>query len=149
MERAEYKLRQADLLLAYLRELPKEIAADMRRAAYDETHHKLALETFFHACLGAAKSADYLLRKSPSFVTIRSEFWDRSSVESARFRAMADLRDRDVHHGDVETDALTTMIPGEDHGSPFGQYLHPGHGRLRSPRTRIQTAEVVSAPTAE
>lgn len=116
LKRAEYKLRQADVLLAHLRALPKEIARMQRSAVLDAEYHKLLLETHFFACLGAARSAYYYGRHSPAFQTERRRFLDTPSVERDRFEALIKLRDRDVHSGDVTTDALPTMIPAEDHG---------------------------------
>ncbi len=54
----------------------------MRRASYDEARHKLALETFFLACLGAAKSAEYYLRDSASVKPIRDAFLQDGSVRA-------------------------------------------------------------------
>src|SRR5258708_3385547 len=69
IERARYKLRQAELALQYLRQIPGEIAIDMRRAR-PIRNPDIRLDTFFFACLRLAKSA-YLL--SPHRVCRRAQ----------------------------------------------------------------------------
>ena len=61
IERARYKLRQADMALHCLRHVPTEIAADLRRAR-SISHPDLRLDTFFFSCLGLAKSAYYIIK---------------------------------------------------------------------------------------
>jgi hypothetical protein len=50
---ARYKLQQAELALACLRQVPAEIAVEMRRAR-SLTNPDLRLDTFFFSCLGLA-----------------------------------------------------------------------------------------------
>jgi hypothetical protein len=58
IERARYKLRQADIALRHLRHVPTDIAADLRRAR-PLSDPDLLLTTFFFSCLGLSKSAFY------------------------------------------------------------------------------------------
>jgi hypothetical protein len=60
IERARYKLRQADVALHHLHHLRTEIAIDQRRA-HPLRDPDLLLSTFFFSCLGLAKSAFYTI----------------------------------------------------------------------------------------
>jgi hypothetical protein len=127
IKRAEYKIRQADLLLAYLREQSKDIALAQRRASFAEEGGKLKLDTFFFACLEAARSAYFILEKAgPRWKTVL-DTWkaDPSAKDDVdRFDAAVHLRSQDVHHGCAPSEALGTMIPVEDHGSAFGEHYN-------------------------
>ena len=112
--RARYKLQQAELALAYLRQVPAEIAVEMRRAR-SLTNPDLRLDTFFFSCLGLAQSAFYILdAEHRSKALIRS--WKINALDQdgrTRFNKMMDIRGMDVHHGKSEGLALATMIPLE------------------------------------
>ena len=57
---ARYKTKQAELLYAHLCTLPAEIAQSLGRARSDQDF-KLTLETYFFACLDAARSVYFIL----------------------------------------------------------------------------------------
>jgi hypothetical protein len=104
---AENKLRQAELLCAHLRALPKEIARDMRRRSGGD--YQLALETYFSACLNAARSCFFILARTGDrqFKDVSSR-WRNSALDQqarARFNSMVNLRDRDVHYGEMGAEA--------------------------------------------
>jgi hypothetical protein len=127
IERAEYKLRQADLLLAYLRHQSKEIALAQRRASFVAEDGKLRLDTFFFASLEAARSAYFILKKAgPHWKRVLDQWKADPSAkdEVDRFDAMVTLRGQDVHHGCAPSEAMGTMIPIEDHGSGFGEHYN-------------------------
>lgn len=105
IERARYKLRQADMALRCLRHVPTEIAADLR------------LDTFFFSCLGLSKSAYYIIMRDQ-----RGRYRDaihswRMNVLDHRgrtqFNRMMRLRDNDVHQGHSDGKTLATLIPIE------------------------------------
>jgi hypothetical protein len=113
LARAKYKLRQADLALRYLRQVPTEIAADLRKARPID-HQDLRLDTFFFSCLGLAQSAFYIISNGPYKDAIHN--WRMTTLDSdgrAQLNKMMNLRDTDVHHGLSEGKALATMIPME------------------------------------
>jgi hypothetical protein len=58
IERARYKLRQAEMALGYLRQVPKDIVADLRRG-HAIGGPDLRLDAFFFSCLSLSKSAYY------------------------------------------------------------------------------------------
>ena len=112
---ANNKLLQAELLYEHLRLLPKEIARDMRRAATRD--YRLPLETFFSACLSAARSSYYVLCESggADFKPIESH-WRNSSLDQegrTRFNTMLKLRDDDIHYGETGAEALPKMMEVE------------------------------------
>jgi hypothetical protein len=114
---ARYKLKQAEILLAHLRTLPKQIALDLRRAS-SCMDRELLLATYFLACLGAARSVFYILSHSARLQFKQKEsHWRNHALDQAGrtfFHRMTDLRDDDVHYGEVAAEALGTMIPIED-----------------------------------
>jgi hypothetical protein len=61
VEPARYKLRQAELALGYLRQVPAQIALDQRRVRPLRIPD-IRLDTFFFACLGLSKSAFNIIR---------------------------------------------------------------------------------------
>jgi hypothetical protein len=119
VERARYKLRQAELALSYLRQVPAEIAADLRRAR-QVSDPELRLDTFFFACLGLAKSAYYIIdsdqnrRHRDAIHSWRMNALDQTG--RTQFNRMMNLRDIDVHQGRSDGKALATMIPIERRG---------------------------------
>jgi hypothetical protein len=100
IERARYKLRQAELALGYLRQVPAQIAADQRRAR-PVSFPDIRLDTFFFACLGLAKSAYYIIRDGQGGRHkggINS--WRENVLDDTgrtQFDRMMKLRDIDVH----------------------------------------------------
>jgi hypothetical protein len=127
LNRARYKLRQADLLLSHLRGVSEEIALERRRAGSGHDY-RLPLDTFFFACLGAAQSVFYIVDKSraPNFKAAIAK-WKRTALDEggrARFNKMMDLRGRDVHYGEVTGEALAKMIEMKDTGSMYGQHYN-------------------------
>ncbi len=114
---ARYKLRQAEILLAHLRTLPERIARDLRRAA-PTMDHKLVLATYFFACLGAARSIFYILSEGAgsAFKQVETDWRNNVLDQMGRtfFHRMTNLRDRDVHYGEVSAEALAKMIPITD-----------------------------------
>jgi hypothetical protein len=114
---ARYKLRQAEILLAHLRALPEQIARDLRRAS-SAMDHKLLLATYFFGCLGAARSIFYILSESAGRAFKQAETdWRNNALDQASrtfFHRMTNLRDRDVHYGEVNAEALGRMIPIAD-----------------------------------
>src|SRR5580704_9049948 len=144
---ARYKLRQAEMLLAHLRTLPEKIALDLRRAS-PLMDHKLLLETYFFACLGAARSVFYILsQQGPQFKATESNWRNTALDQSARtfFHRMTDLRDDDVHYGEAAAEALGTMIPIKDDSmrvfhnaalfgpAPQAEHVTPDGSRVRAP----------------
>ena len=116
IERAKYKLRQADMALAYLRNVRTEIAADMRRAR-PIGDRDLRLDTFFFSFLGLAKSAYNIIYDDQAGLyrdAIHS--WRMNVLDykgRTQFNRMMKLRDKDVHQGRSEGETLPTMIPIE------------------------------------
>ena len=127
IKRAEYKLRQADVLLTYLRQQSKDIALAQRRASFAEEDGRLRLDTFFFACLEAARIAYFIPGNAgPRWSTVL-DAWkaDPSAKDNVtRFDAAIHLRSQDVHHACAPSEALRTMIPNEDHGSAFGEHYN-------------------------
>ena len=116
IERARYKLRQAELALRHLRHIPLEIAADLRRAR-PISNPDLRLDTFFFSCLGLAKSAYYIIRDDQGGRygdAMRS--WRMNVLNQrgrAQFNRMMRLRNNDVHQGRSDGNALAALIPIE------------------------------------
>jgi hypothetical protein len=116
IERARYKLRQANMALAYLRQVPTEIAADLRRAC-PISDPDLRLDTFFFSCLGLSKSAYYIImddqggRYRDAIHSWRVNVLDLKG--RTQFNRMMRLRDTDVHQGRSDGKTLATMIPIE------------------------------------
>jgi hypothetical protein len=116
IERARYKLRQADVALHHLRHLRTEIAIDQRRAR-PHSDPDLLLSTFFFSCLGLAQSAFYTImdeheRSSKDAI----QGWRKNvlgELGCRQFNRMMKLRDNDVHHGRSDGKTLPTMIPVE------------------------------------
>lgn len=145
---AQYKLKQAEILLAHLRTLPQQIALDLRRAS-SCMDHELLLASYFFACLGAARSVFYILSNSagPQFKQRESHWRNHvlDQVGRAFFHRMTNLRDGDVHYGGAATEALGTMIPIEDgslqnfhNAALFGpaaqaEHVNPDGGVVRAP----------------
>jgi hypothetical protein len=123
-DRADEKLRQAELLCDHLRWQSAKIARDMRRAAGRERDYQFVLETFFSASLNAVQSAFFVLDETggPAFKQIYSEWRGQLLDQSGRtrFNALMNLRGRDVHFGVLPSEALAKMIPMEDHGALYG-----------------------------
>jgi hypothetical protein len=113
IERARYKLRQAGLALCYLRTMPKEIAADLRKGR-PLSDPDLRLDTFFFACLSLAKSAYYVLEGEQGRIYKDAIHSWRMNVLDAKgreqFNRMMRLRDIDVHQGRSDGKTLGTMI---------------------------------------
>ena len=109
---ASNKLRQAELLCAHLQSLPKEIARDMRHGVGRD--YRFALETYFSACLNAARSCFFILTRTGGrqFKGVHSQWRNNSPDEQARarFNSMVYLRDRDVHFGETGAEALPKMM---------------------------------------
>lgn len=116
IERARYKLRQAELALGYLRQVPADIALDMRRAR-PVNSPDVRLDTFFFACLGLAKSAYYIIetdhghRYKDAIHSWRMNVLDHRG--RTQFNRMMNLRDIDVHQGKSDGKTLAAMIPLE------------------------------------
>jgi hypothetical protein len=75
----------------------------------------LAIEADVSACLGAIKSALYRLKEevgSHAYTTTLARWkGTMTPVERHRFKRMADLRDLDVHEGDIQTSVKQTAVP--------------------------------------
>jgi hypothetical protein len=113
--RAKYKLRQAELALLYLRQVPAEIALEMRRACTVEIPD-LRLDTFFFSCLGLCKSAFNIIENGQGDRYKGAiNCWRLKLDDTCRtqFDRMMKLRDIDVHQGKSDGKALGTMIPIE------------------------------------
>jgi hypothetical protein len=113
--RARYKLRQAELLLNYLRQVPGEIALDMRRAR-PVSNPNLRLDTFFFSCLGLCKSAFNIVENGQGDRykgAINSWRMKLDDMGRTQFDRMMKLRDIDVHQGKSDGKALGAMIPIE------------------------------------
>ncbi len=104
IERARYKLRQADMALRYLRHVPTEIAADLRRAR-PISDSDLRLDTFFFSCLGLCKSAYYIIRdEQGSRYKNAIHSWRMNVLDHrgrTQFNRMMTLRDNEelLHYG--------------------------------------------------
>jgi hypothetical protein len=130
LERASYKLRQAEVLNQQLRSLDEEIARSQRNAG--GLDHRLLLDTNFLACFGAVQAVYYILYDKarefePCFQT-RIADWRNGALDAegrAHFNRLMNIRDRDVHFGEVPGEALAKMIPISDQGS-FYEYRNPG-----------------------
>jgi hypothetical protein len=116
MGRATYKLRQADLMLHHLRQVPAEIAVDMRRARA-VSNPDLRLDTFFFSCLGLCKSSFNIIREGQGgrYKNAIGRWRDNVLDDKGRthFDRMMKLRDKDVHQGQSDGKALGAMIPIE------------------------------------
>jgi hypothetical protein len=114
IERARYKLRQADMALRCLRHVPTEIAADLRRAR-PISDPDLRLDTFFFSCLGLSKSVYYIIDQGSRYRdAIHS--WRMNVLDHrgrTHFNRMMRLRDNDVHQGRSDGKTLATLIPIE------------------------------------
>jgi len=104
------------MALRYLRHVPTEIAADLRRAP-SVSDPDLRLDTFFFSCLGLAKSAYYIIKDDQGGRyrdAIHS--WRMNVLNDkgrTQFNRMMTLRNNDVHHGRSDGKTLATMIPFE------------------------------------
>lgn len=116
---AENKLRQAELLCNHLRSLAGEIALQLRRRGGED--FRLPLETYFSACMGAARSCYFVLARTGGKEFKRVSSHLRNTVlheeQRARFNSMLNLRDRDVHFGETGATVLPTMMAAQDDGS--------------------------------
>src|SRR5262245_34012588 len=125
---ARNKLRQAEILCTQLHSFSDEIARHLRRNVGGD--YRLPLETYFSACLNAARSSYFILARTggrqfkPIDAALRNNVLDQRG--RARFNSMLHLRDRDVHWGDVSTQALPKMIEAkEEHeSSAYYQTMH-------------------------
>lgn len=119
------KLRQAELLSAHLGTIPAEISSSLWRAGSDQ-HFRLTLETYFFACLSAARSVYFIFLETGGPTAKRiSSGWRNNSLDQdgrTRFNAMLNLRDRDVHYGDAEAETLPKMIEFPDNGSMYNRH---------------------------
>lgn len=124
-ERAKYKLRQAEIALGYLRRVPLEIAADLRRPR-PVSDSDPRLDTFFFACLGLAKSAYYIVRDDQGGRNKNAiNSWRLNVLDHkgrTQFNRMMRLRDNDVHYGRSDSKALSTLIPIERRGDDAWMY---------------------------
>jgi hypothetical protein len=114
--RTRYKLRQAELMLHHLREVPGKIAVDMRRARAIE-NPDLRLDTFFFSCLGLCKSAFNIIKdgQGDRYQGAINNWRKNVLGDTGRthFDRMMRLRDIDVHQGKSDGKALGAMIPIE------------------------------------
>jgi hypothetical protein len=114
--RAKYKLCQAELALSCLRQVPEQIALDMRRTR-PISNPDLRLDMFFFSCLGLCKSAFNIIKNGQGGRykgAIKS--WRMNVLDDAgrtQFDRMMKLRDIDVHQGQSDGKALGAMIPIE------------------------------------
>jgi hypothetical protein len=119
IERARYKLRQAELALGYLRQVPAEIAAELRRAR-GTSDPDLRLDTLFFSCLGLAKSAyNIIMDDSGNRYRDAIHSWRMNVLDDRgrrQFNRMMRLRDIDVHQGRSDGTTLPAMIPIERRG---------------------------------
>jgi hypothetical protein len=85
LDAAMNKLLQAELLYAQLHSLSGDIARDMRRRARRDYRHPL--ETYFSACLNAARSCSFVLARTggDKFKNVLAQW--RYSVLDERARA--------------------------------------------------------------
>jgi hypothetical protein len=122
---AHNKLRQAELLCSYLQQLPNEIAQDMRKARSDTVSHRLKLETFFSAAMGAANSSFYIQAKTggPPFKLVLAD-WKMNALDQdgrTQFNRMLNLRGTDVHFGEIPAVVLPKMVPMAGNYDPYQQ----------------------------
>src|SRR5271168_3919151 len=114
--RARYKLRQAEVALLYLRQIPAEIALEMRRAR-TVSNPDLRLDTFFFSCLGLCKSAFNIIKdgQGSRYKGAIGSWRENVLDDTGRtlFDRMMKLRDNDVHQGKSDGTALAAMIPIE------------------------------------
>jgi len=131
IERARYRLRQAELALLYLRQIPREIALDLRRA-HPIGDSDLRLDTFFFSCLGLSQSAYYIINDDHGYKdAIHS--WRMNVLDDmgrAQFNKMMKLRDNDVHHGLSDGKTLATMIPIERSSDVWMYQQQPNYAAL-------------------
>jgi hypothetical protein len=121
---AQNKLLQADILYIHLRSQPSDIARDMRRRVGGD--YRLGLETYFSACLNAARSCFFILARTggPPFKDVSSR-WRNSIIDQkgrAQFNFMVNLRDRDVHYGEMAAEALPKMMELELDMNPYNEH---------------------------
>jgi hypothetical protein len=122
---AHNKLLQADILYIHLRSQPSDIARDMRRRVGGD--YRLGLETYFSACLNAARSCFFILARTggPPFKDVYSR-WRNNILDQkgrAQFNFMVNLRDRDVHFGEMGAEALPKMMELElQDMNPYNQH---------------------------
>lgn len=105
------------MALGYLRQVPTEIAVDLRRAR-TINDPDLRLDTFFFSCLGLSQSAFYIIDQESLHKNAIRE-WRMNALDEkgrAKFNRMMSLRDNDVHHGRSDGKTLATMIPIERGG---------------------------------
>lgn len=116
---AHNKLRQAELLCSYLQQLPNDIARDMRKARSDADGHRLQLEAFFSAAMGAAQSSFYILTYDPQLKVFPR--WKMTALDQdgrTRFHRLHKLRDDDVHYGVIPASVVSKMVPIEESYDP-------------------------------
>jgi hypothetical protein len=109
------------LLCMQLHSLSEDIARDMRRRAGGD--YRLPLETYFSACLNAARSCFFTLARTggAQFKNISSQWRTNALDQKARsqFNSMCNLRDRDVHFGEIDAATLPKMVEATN-----SSYLH-------------------------
>jgi hypothetical protein len=126
IDAAKNKLLQAELLSAQLNALSAEIARNMRRTVSRD--YRVPLETYFSACLNAARSCCFILARTggAQFKRVKTD-WRNNTLDQrgrTRFNAMTNLRDRDVHYGEMSASALPKMIPVPDGGDAYGHHYN-------------------------
>lgn len=114
------------MLAAQLNALSAEIARDMRRTVSRD--YRVPLETYFSACLNAARSCFFILARTggAQFKRVKTD-WRNNTLDQwgrTRFNAMTNLRDRDVHYGEMGVSALPKMIPVPDEGNAHGNHYN-------------------------
>jgi hypothetical protein len=80
------------------------------------------LEFYFSACLTAAQSAHYVLKKAPGRqYTHIKEKWlkERNDPEGVRFDRMIQIRDDDVHLGTTGATPLPKYIEEDQRSNPY------------------------------
>ena len=133
VERAKYKLRQAGMALGYLRCVPTEIAADLRRGR-PISDSDLRLDTFFFSCLGLSKSAYYIIsddqggRYRDAIHSWKMNVLDQKG--RTQFNRMMKLRDKDVHQGRSDGKTLATLIPIERGHDAWMYQQQPNYAAL-------------------
>ena len=157
--RAKYKLRQAELAFAHLRQVPAEIAADLRQAR-KISHPDLRLDTFFFSCLGLAKSAYYIIKDDQgSRYRDAIHSWRMNVLNHkgrTQFNRMMKLRDNDVHQGRSDGRILATMMPIERSSDDWMNQRHANYAALgisppvtehKNPDSEIATLTVRLPPS--
>jgi hypothetical protein len=124
LDAAKNKLLQAEILYAQLHSLSGDIARDMRRRVGGD--YRLPLETYFSACLNAARSCFFVLARTggQQFKNVSSQ-WRNNVLDQrarARFNSMINLRDRDVHYGEMGAAVLPKMMEAQNEGSLYVHY---------------------------